>query len=215
VPVSRETPSPPPDAAEWFTEDRLPLAKRYAELLAGDGVERGLIGPRETPRLWERHLINCAVLAEAVPVGATVCDIGSGAGLPGVVLAIARPDLHVTLLEPLLRRATFLTEAVGALGLASVRVERTRAEDVRDRFDVVTARAVAPLDRLLTWAMPLVAPRGALLAMKGSALEAELAQAATTLRRLRCAPPQILELGSGVSTTRVVRVAHADPARVS
>ena len=179
-------------------------------------MERGLIGPREAPRLWERHLINCAVVAEAVPASATVCDVGSGAGLPGVVLAIARPDLQVTLLEPLLRRAVFLNEVIADLGLAPTRVERARAEDVHgERFEVVTARAVAPLSRLLEWTMPLVSARGALLAMKGSSLEAELTDAAPVLRRLHCAPPQILELGVPPSTTRVVRVAHVDPSRVS
>ena len=214
MPVPRETPATPPEAAEIFPSARLQLAERYADLLATAGVDRGLIGPREAPRLWERHLINCVLLSEAVPAHATVCDIGSGAGLPGLVLAIARPDLDVTLLEPLLRRTTFLEEAVAALGLSSVRVVRARAEDAAGRFDVVTARAVAPLARLLNWAMPLVAPTGVLLAMKGASLEDELAEAARALRRLRCAPPEVLELGSGSSTTRVVRVAHADPARV-
>lgn len=189
--------------------------ERYAELLAGPGVARGLIGPREAPRLWERHLLNSAVLSELIPQHATVCDIGSGAGLPGLVLAMARPDLRVTLLEPLLRRTAFLTEAIELLGLESVRVERARAEDFRGRFDVVTARAVAPLHRLLEWAMPLVAPHGALVAMKGASVERELLDAVGTLRRLRCESPEIIELGSGSSTTRVVRVAHADPARVS
>ena len=191
------------------------LAERYAGLLASAGVERGLIGPRETPRLWERHLINSAVLSELVPQDATVCDLGSGAGLPGLVLAIARPDLQVTLLEPLLRRATFLHEVVAALGLDGVRVERARAEDFRGRFAVVTARAVAPLSRLLEWSMPLVAPDGALVAMKGASVEREIADAARTLRRLRCGHPETITLGTGPSTTRVVRVAHADPARVS
>lgn len=213
--VSRETPPTPPEAGSWFASERLLLAERYAALLADAGVERGLIGPREAPRLWERHLINSAALAELLPADATVCDIGSGAGLPGLVLAIARPDVRVTLLEPLLRRVVFLNEAVEALGLESVRVERARAEDHRGRFDVVTARAVAPLSRLLEWAMPLVAPRGVLAAMKGASAEDEVAEAATTLRRLRCAPPEVIVLGAGPSTTRVVRVAHADPARVS
>ena len=214
MPVSRGTPARPPEAEELFPAARLELAERYSELLATAGVERGLIGPREAPRLWERHLINCVLLTEAVPAHATVCDVGSGAGLPGLVLAIARPDLEVTLLEPLLRRATFLEEAVAALELASVRVVRARAEQADGRYEVVTARAVAPLARLLTWAMPLVAPTGVLLAMKGASLEDELAEAAKALRRLRCAPPEVLELGRGSSTTRVVRVAHADPARV-
>ena len=121
--VSRETPAPlaplstPETARGVFSSDRLALAERYAELLATEGVVRGLIGPREAPRLWDRHLLNSAVLAEAIPDGATVCDIGTGAGLPGLVLAIARPDLTITLVEPLLRRTTFLSEVVDELGL--------------------------------------------------------------------------------------------------
>ena len=200
-----------------FPGDRMALAEDYAELLATDGVERGLIGPRETPRLWERHLWNCAVVADVIPRAARVCDIGSGAGLPGIVLAIARPDIQVTLLEPLLRRSTFLEEATATLGLDNVRTVRVRAEDWHGRatYDVVTARAVAPLDRLLAWAMPLVAADGVLLAMKGASATEEIAAAQPTLTRLRCSPPEVLELGSGgLSPTRVVRVAHADPARV-
>jgi 16S rRNA (guanine527-N7)-methyltransferase len=200
-----------------FAAERLPLAERYAEILATDGVQRGLIGPREAPRLWERHIVNCVVVAELIGPEASVCDIGSGAGLPGVVLAIARPDLEVTLLEPLLRRSTFLDEVTATLGLDNVRVERVRAEDWHGSatYDVVTARAVAPLDRLLVWSMPLVAPGGALLAMKGAAAMAEIEAAAPTLARLRCSEPEVLEVGGdGLSTTRVVRVAHADPAQV-
>src|SRR4051812_22656987 len=163
--VSRETPSTPEVARRAFPSDRLPLAERYVELLATEGVVRGLIGPREAPRLWDRHLVNCALLAPLLPSQATVCDIGSGAGLPGLVLAIARPDLEVTLVEPLLRRTTFLDEVVAALGLAQVTVVRGRAEALHGvaQFDVVTSRAVAPLDRLLGWSMPLVAANGALL----------------------------------------------------
>ncbi len=149
--VSRETPPVPESARGVFTVQRLPLAERYAELLATDGVVRGLIGPREAPRLWERHLLNCAALAEVLPDGATVCDLGSGAGLPGLVVAIARPDLSVTLVEPLLRRTTFLEEVAAELGLESVEVVRGRAEELHGQrtFDVVTSRAVAPLERLL------------------------------------------------------------------
>src|SRR3954466_4839277 len=126
--VSRETPSAPDVARRVFPSERMPLAERYAELLATDGVVRGLIGPREATRLWERHLVNCALLAGQLPAGATVCDVGSGAGLPGVVLAIARPDVRVTLVEPLLRRTTFLEEAVHDLGLETVEVVRGRAD---------------------------------------------------------------------------------------
>nr|BFE66936.1 hypothetical protein GCM10020092_002370 [Actinoplanes digitatis] len=118
-------------AAERAFGDRLPLAVRYAELLVTDGVVRGLIGPREAPRVWERHLINCCVMSEMIPIGASVIDVGSGAGLPGIVLAVARPDLTITLVEPLARRTAFLSEAVTALGLdATVTVVRGRAEDL-------------------------------------------------------------------------------------
>lgn len=230
--VSRETsarsarsagPSPPPgptpaSARGVFSSERLPLAEAYAASLATDGVVRGLIGPREAPRLWERHLLNCAVLGEAIPQGSTVCDIGSGAGLPGVVLAIGRPDLSLTLVEPLLRRTTYLSEVVEALALANVEVVRGRAEDLHGqrRFGIVTSRAVAPLERLLRWSMPLVAPEGALVAMKGSTLADEIQAARPVLERLACAPPERLELGVGLvyPPTIAVRVAWADPAQV-
>ncbi|CAN5406706.1 16S rRNA (guanine(527)-N(7))-methyltransferase RsmG [soil metagenome] len=169
----------PESARGVFPVERLALAARYAELLASEGVLRGLIGPREAPRLWSRHLVNSAVLAPLVPEGATVCDIGSGAGLPGLVLAIARPDLAITLVEPLLRRTTFLDEVVEELGLGHVEVVRGRADALHGSatFDVVTSRAVAPLPRLLDWSMPLVARGGALLALKGSSAAEELSSA--------------------------------------
>jgi 16S rRNA (guanine527-N7)-methyltransferase len=222
--VSRETAAAPPTpevARGVFAAAgpaRLELAERYAGWLAGDGVLRGLIGPREAPRLWERHLLNCAVLGEAIPAEASVCDLGSGAGLPGLVLAIARPDLRVTLVEPLLRRTTFLEEVVADLELGNVDVVRGRAEDLHgsDRFDVVTSRAVAPLGKLLGWSMPLVAPAGAMVAMKGSSARDEVEAAGRDLRRLRCAPPEVLVLGAEAldPPTTVVRVAWAEPARV-
>ncbi len=217
--VSRETPSVPAVARRVFASERLELAQRYAELLATDGVLRGLIGPREAPRLWERHLLNCALLADRVPHEASVADLGSGAGLPGIVLAIARPDLRVSLVEPLLRRTTFLEEVVDELALDNVEVVRGRAEVLHGsrRFAVVTSRALAPLDRLLGWSMPLVEPSGALLAMKGSSVPDEIAAAADELAAWGCAPPQVLTLGGdlGLSPTVVVRVAWADPSRVS
>src|SRR4051812_47048740 len=217
--VSRETPSTPEVARRAFPSGRLPLAERYAELLATDGVVRGLIGPREAPRLWDRHLVNCALLAEQLPAGASVCDVGSGAGLPGLVLAIARPDVRVTLVEPLLRRTTFLEEAVDQLGLETVEVVRGRADALHGErtFAVVTSRAVAPLDRLLGWSMPLVEPTGALLAMKGSSVADEIKAAEPELRRWGCAEPEVRVLGAelGLSTTTAVRVAWADPGRVS
>jgi 16S rRNA (guanine527-N7)-methyltransferase len=187
--------------------------RAYAELLATDGVLRGLIGPREVPRLWERHLLNCAVLEELVPEHASLADVGSGAGLPGVVLAITRPDLQVTLLEPLLRRATFLTEAVTSLGLGNVTVLRQRAEERsaelgNQRFDVVTARALAPLDRLAGWCLPLTAAGGQVLAMKGESVEAEVAEHRQALIRLGVASVEVLEVGVGIvdPPTRVVRL---------
>jgi 16S rRNA (guanine527-N7)-methyltransferase len=156
----------------------------YAELLAGPGVAHGLIGPREVPRLWERHLLNCAVVVPTVPTGSSVIDVGSGAGLPGLVWALLRPDLAIVLVEPLLRRAEFLAVAVQELALTEVRVVRARAEDLAGRYaaDIVTARAVAPLPRLLSWTLPLVRPGGRLMAFKGRSASAELAAASDTLR---------------------------------
>lgn len=216
--VSRETPSVPEAARRVFASDRLDLAVRYAELLATDGVVRGLIGPREAPRLWDRHILNSAVLSEVVPVGASVCDIGTGAGLPGLVLAIAQPDIQVTLVEPLLRRTTFLDEVVKELGLTHVRVVRGRAEDLHgeEAFDVVTSRAVAPLERLLGWSMPLVAPSGALVAMKGQSVHDEIRAAQGFLLQWRCGVPEVFEVGEGVvdPQTTVVRVSWADPTRI-
>ena len=199
-------------ARRVFSSARLALAERYVDLLATEAVVRGLIGPREAPRLWERHLLNCAVLGHVIPEGATVCDLGSGAGLPGVVLAIARPDLEVTLVEPLLRRTSFLEEAVDELGLDRVQVVRARAEDLHGEasFDVVTSRAVAPLGRLLGWSVPLVAADGVVLAMKGSSAREEIRGAGKVLRRLGCAAPEVLELGAEIldpptTAIRVVR----------
>lgn len=219
-PTADGGPGPAPAAAAAvFPAERLPLVEQYAALLADDGVVRGLIGPREVPRLWERHLLNCALVAAALPRDARVADIGSGAGLPGLVLALARSDLTITLVEPLLRRATFLEEAVTSLGLRGVAVRRARAEELHgeERFDVVTARAVAPLERLLGWCMPLVAPTGALVAMKGASVDEEVRAAAPALRRLGCGTPEVAVLGdeaAGLPQTRIVRVPWADPSRV-
>jgi 16S rRNA (guanine527-N7)-methyltransferase len=216
--VSRETPSVPEVARRVFASDRLDLAARYTDLLATEGVLRGLIGPREAPRLWDRHILNSAVLAEVIPSGATVCDIGTGAGLPGLVLAIARADLRVTLVEPLLRRTTFLDEVVATLDLEQVTVLRGRAEDLHGRqtFDVVTSRAVAPLERLLGWSMPLVARTGAVIAMKGQSIQEEIASAHGFLEAWRCGAPEVFEVGAGVvdPPTTVVRVPWADPVRI-
>ena len=156
---------------------RLPLAQTYVEVLADAGVERGLIGPREVPRLWDRHLLNCAVVGVLLPHGTSVVDLGSGAGLPGLVLAISRPDLRVTLVEPMARRTQFLEEAVARLGLDNVEVVRARAEELHGRLaaDVVTSRALAPLERLLRWSAPLLADEGTLVAIKGRSAPQEVA----------------------------------------
>jgi 16S rRNA (guanine527-N7)-methyltransferase len=190
-------------AARKVFGDRLPLAEAYARLLITDGVVRGLIGPREAPRIWERHLINCGVMSEMIPSGASVIDVGSGAGLPGIVLAVARPDLTITLVEPLARRTAFLSEAVTALGLdATVRVVRGRAEDVAGgppaAADVVTARAVAPLDRLAGWCLPLAAVGGRLLALKGSSAADEVAEHRAAIARLGGSAPVITVCGADV-----------------
>nr|WP_262491118.1 16S rRNA (guanine(527)-N(7))-methyltransferase RsmG [Mycobacterium simiae] len=160
--------------------DRAQLARRYAWWLGTAGVERGLLGPREAHRVWDRHLLNCAAIADLVDLNQRVVDIGSGAGLPGIPLAIARPDLRLVLLEPLLRRSEFLHEVVADLGL-SVEVVRGRAEEswVRKRLggsDVVVSRAVATLDKLTKWSMPLLKREGRMLAMKGDRAAEEVAR---------------------------------------
>ena len=188
--------------------DRLPLAEQYVDLLTFAGVERGLIGPREVSRIWDRHILNCAVVVPRVPVGATVADVGSGAGLPGLVWAIARPDLHVTLIEPLLRRTTFLEEAVEALGLDQVTVLRARAEDVRESFDVVTARAVAPLEKLARWCLPLVRPGGVLLALKGRTAEEEVASSRVSLHKMGATDIVVSSHGDLQVPTTVVEVSR-------
>jgi 16S rRNA (guanine527-N7)-methyltransferase len=200
------TSSPPPelaDSARTVFQDRLPLAESYAHLLTTDGVVRGLIGPREAPRIWERHLINCGIMSEMIPIGASVVDVGSGAGLPGIVLGVARPDLTITLVEPLARRTAFLSEAVTALGLdATVTVVRGRAEDLAGgppvAADVVTARAVAPLDRLAGWCLPLAAVGGRLLALKGASAAEEVAEHRAAVTRLGGSEPAITLCGVGL-----------------
>ncbi|MDQ3616179.1 MAG: 16S rRNA (guanine(527)-N(7))-methyltransferase RsmG [Actinomycetota bacterium] len=207
--VSRETP-PTPEVARHIFSDALPTAERYADILATDGVTRGLIGPREAPRLWDRHLLNCAMLGEAIPKGQDVCDIGTGAGLPGMVLALSRRDLSVTLVEPLLRRTVFLEEVVAALGMTNVEVVRARAEELHGSrsFSVVTSRAVAPLTRLLDWCMPLVSSGGALVAMKGSSVSREIESARGALRMHRAGTVTVTAYGSNLidPPTTVLRV---------
>jgi 16S rRNA (guanine527-N7)-methyltransferase len=182
VPPSPPTAPPPPATAEAVFGQALPLAQQYVARLATDGVTRGLIGPREVPRLWQRHVLNSAAVAEAVPEGARVVDVGSGAGLPGIPLALARPDIALTLVEPMARRVEFLEEMVAELATADGlrwRVVRGRAEErsvasAVGPVDVVTARAVAPLPRLVAWCRGLMRPGTQLVALVGSRTLEEL-----------------------------------------
>ena len=196
---------PVPDAAVALFGDRINLARRYAQLLCDDGVARGLIGPREAGRIWTRHLLNSAALAPFIPADASVVDLGSGAGLPGVPLVLARPDLRMTLLEPLARRMRFLELAREVLDLDVVLV-RARAEEFAPDADVVVVRAVAPLARLLDLAVPLLRPGGILLAHKGSRAAAELTAAADALTRWAPAQVSVHPLQAQDSETNVVRV---------
>lgn len=212
-------PEAPPVAREVFPGEAMSQVQAYAEILAGPGVVRGLLGPREVPRIWDRHLLNCAVVAEAVPPRASLVDIGSGAGLPGLVLAIVRPDLQVTLLEPLLRRTTFLSECVELLKLQNVEVLRGRAEELARKrvFDVATARAVAPLDRLLVWSMPLLREGGELLAVKGERAAEEIEAATPALKSSGAKSVEIVTVGRGrvEPATTLVRVVAGRSPKVS
>jgi 16S rRNA (guanine527-N7)-methyltransferase len=191
-------PPAPTEAAAVFGS-ALGLAQRYAGLLAGPGTEQGLIGPREASRLWDRHLMNCAAVAELVPHPCSIIDLGSGAGLPGVVLAMLLPDSDIVLLEPMARRAAFLEECVRVLGLGNAAVRCARAEEVTRQLeaDVVTARAVAPMKRLAGLALGLVRPGGVVLAIKGAGAAQELAQAGPELSRLGARDAELLRAGRG------------------
>jgi 16S rRNA (guanine527-N7)-methyltransferase len=201
-------PAVAPASAEAVFGSGLERAQEFAGLLATRGVDHGLIGPREVPRLWDRHLLNCAVVTELIPAGsATLVDIGSGAGLPGIVLALLRPDLDITLLEPMERRCRFLSDCVAALGLDNATVLRGRAEDIRLTADVATARAVAPLSRLAELAVGLIRPGGMVLAIKGRTAQDELKKARPVLKRLRARSAEVVRAGQGKvdPATTVVR----------
>lgn len=196
----------PPAAAAAVFGDRLTLAARYAELLCADAVERGLIGPREPARIWTRHILNGAALAPLVPAAARVLDLGSGAGIPGIPLAIARPDLSVTLVESMSRRTAFLHDVVAALGL-DVRILTVRAEHAdAGSADVVVARAVAPLARLVPLAVPLLCAGGRLLAIKGSSAATEVTQAQAAIRAAGARVAGLHQVGEGAWATVVVDV---------
>ncbi|MEU4320730.1 16S rRNA (guanine(527)-N(7))-methyltransferase RsmG [Nocardia fluminea] len=205
--VERELGAPsdelePPAAAARVFGDRLDIARRYCAALATAGVERGLIGPREVPRLWERHILNCAVIGELIDEGTSVVDIGSGAGLPGIPLAIARPDLRITLVEPLLRRTVFLSEFIEEAGL-DVTVVRGRAEQsgvIKEAggADVVTSRAVAPLAKLAHWSLPLLRDHGRMLALKGTSAAEELERDGAELIRDGATDLRVVGCGAGI-----------------
>ena len=209
-----------PGVAATLFGSRLDRAQRYAEILAGAGVERGLLGPREVDRLWDRHILNSAAIAELLETGERVADIGSGAGLPGIPLALARPDLRVTLIEPLLRRSEFLREVVDDLGL-DMTIVRGRAEDLSVRqqvgeMDAVVSRAVASLDKLTEWSMPLLRLDGRMAAIKGERAEQEIREhrrmmaslGAVDVRVMRCGadyldPPATAVVARRAATSRV------------
>lgn len=192
----------PPEVATIFG-DRLPLAVAYHESLRSDATVRGLIGPREAPRLWERHILNCAVIGELMDRDSRVVDIGSGAGLPDIPLAIARPDLDITLIEPQLRRVNYLKEIVGKLGLDNVSVVRGRAEEKTIKrqnrgADYVTSRAVAPLGKLMGWSLPLTRQHGLVLAMKGASAHEEIERDQRTISSAGGGECSVVEAGAGV-----------------
>lgn len=209
-----------PPVAETLFGSRLDRAERYAQILAGAGVERGLLGPREVDRLWDRHILNSAAIAELLTPDERIADIGSGAGLPGIPLALARPDLRLTLIEPLLRRSEFLREVVDDLGV-EITIVRGRAEDrsVRQQvgeMDVVVSRAVASLDKLTKWSMPLLRPDGLMVAIKGERADEEIREhrrvmaslGAVDVRVIRCGgdfldPPATAVVARRGSTVRV------------
>ena len=195
-------PETPAVAAHVFG-DRLPLAEHFVAILADTGISHGLIGPREAPRLWDRHVLNCAVVHEAIPVldeGQRVIDVGSGAGLPGLALAIVRPDLDLHLVEPLARRTGWLSGTVAQLGLTNVTVHTARAESLWDRIDApwVTARAVSGIVQLAEWTLPLLTPGGSLLALKGSRAYTELDEGRTALTRLGVVDAAVDVYGEGL-----------------
>ena len=222
--VSRETSGSaggPPDLPPWLEPARASLTE-YADILVGPGIERGLLGPREADKVWDRHIINCAVVAEpdleVIGTGARIADIGSGAGLPGLVWALARPDVSVVLIESLLRRVTFLTECIAALELTDqVQVVRARAEEAArspGSFDIVTARAVAPLGNVARWAAPLLLPDGTIVAIKGESAQEEVTRDRQILEELGLTEPVVTQMGQGVvdppTTVVMARLARAE-----
>lgn len=204
-------------AAEKIFGERLDLAKRYVEHLATSGTERGLIGPREIPRLWSRHVLNCAVIESAIAMDSHVADVGSGAGLPGLCLAIARPDLELTLIEPLERRVIWLQEVVDDLGLDNVNIMRTRAELAVGLVDadVVTARAVSALSNLAGLTIPLLNGKGEVVAIKGRSAAEEIEKAKKVIRKLGGVETSVVVCGQELleEPTTVVRIIVNKPGK--
>jgi 16S rRNA (guanine527-N7)-methyltransferase len=198
------------DSVKAFLGDAYDGVARYAEMLRDQGELRGLIGPREVPRIWERHILNSAAVVPFLPTSGSVADIGSGAGLPGVVLAVMRPQLDVILIEPMERRTTWLSEVVAELGLENVEVRRGRAEEYHGAFEVdaVTSRAVAALSKLVRLSMPLVRVGGEMVILKGRSVAEEVDPARKILRKYAAGDPDILEGSTveGVESTTIVRV---------
>ncbi|AZI59283.1 16S rRNA (guanine(527)-N(7))-methyltransferase RsmG [Nakamurella antarctica] len=199
-----------PDAAATIFGDQIGVARRYVDWLLGDGVVRGLIGPREAGRIWTRHMLNCAIVGQLLPPQARLVDIGSGAGLPGIPLAIARPDCNVVLVEPLERRTVFLDMVIEELGLTNVRVFRGRAEQAISEAggaDVVTSRAVAPLAKLAGWSVPLARHGGEIIALKGSSAVDEIARDGAAAAKAGLTDLRAEEIGAGLleQTTFVIR----------
>jgi 16S rRNA (guanine527-N7)-methyltransferase len=197
------------DPTEELFGQRYPAAVRYVQILGSRGLEWGLIGPREVDRLWERHVLNSVALSQLIPQGSTLVDVGSGAGLPGIPLAILRPDLEITLLEPLLRRSAFLAQAVDELGITGqARVVRARAEEHGDTYDIVASRALAPLGRLLQWCAPIRSDAGVILALKGRTAADEVASTGRQLKAMRLSASVLTARAhSAAEPTSVVRIA--------
>lgn len=197
----------PAEAAQLFGT-QLEVARAFANNLADQGEKLGLIGPLELPRLWSRHILNCAIVAPLLRPG-VVGDVGSGAGLPGLVLAIARPDVTFVLIEPMERRVAWLNDQIAALGLTNTTVIRARAEDVRleHPLDQVTARAVSAFRTLIPLTAPLLRPGGEMLLMKGAGAQSEIEAAAKAIRKYRLSNVEVITLGEGVlpDVTRVIK----------
>lgn len=185
------------DAVEVIYGDRTELVEQFVQHLVTTGIEWGLLGPREVPKIWDRHVLNCAVVHELIPTGTVVADVGSGAGLPGLALAIARPDVQFILIEPLERRVDWLNMVVDDLGLKNVDVLRARSEQVVDEVDVdiVTARAVSAMKTLIPITVPLLHGEGELLAIKGQSAAAEIEKAAKVLRKFKTKETEVLSVG--------------------